>query len=70
MYMILNPNKSEYTVNVFKEADGCFYFNVVHRNGKIICSSEAYTRRSRALAAAQKMTLNVANATFNILKTQ
>lgn len=64
MYAIMNPTKPQYSIEIWKGVDGMYYFHVVHINGKIICTSEGYTRKSRAILAAQKMSLNVANATF------
>jgi uncharacterized protein YegP (UPF0339 family) len=68
MYTIMNPSKNEYVVEIWKAMSGMWYWHVMHRNGKIICTSEGYTRRNRALKSAQKLTLNVANATFKIIE--
>lgn len=60
--------KSPYTIEVWKGIDGMWYFHVASLNGKIICTSEGYTRKNRAIFAAQKLSLNLINATFIINK--
>jgi uncharacterized protein YegP (UPF0339 family) len=58
--------KSPYTIEVWRGLNEMWYFHVSHRNGKVICTSEGYTRRNRAVLAAQKLSLNLSNAQFII----
>lgn len=60
--------KSPYIIEIWKGIDDQWYFHVTHRNGRVICTSEGYTRRTRAVLAAQKLSLNLANAKFIIKK--
>jgi uncharacterized protein YegP (UPF0339 family) len=68
MYAIMNPIQSQYVIEVWRGIDGKFYFHVVHRNGRIICTSEGYTRKSRAALAAQRMSLDLINAPFTYIE--
>lgn len=70
MYTIMNPTKTPYIIEIWRGVDNMWYFHVVHRNSKIICTSEGYTRKQRAVLAAQKLSLNLDKATFIIKDTK
>ena len=62
MYAIVSTKKPLYSIKVWKGKDDLYYFHVTSVNGRIICTSEGYTRKNRATLAAQKLSLNLENA--------
>lgn len=68
MYTLVNQRKSQYIIEVWQGVDGDWYFHVTHRNGKIICTSEGYTRKNRAILTAQKLSLNLMDAKFVVME--
>lgn len=66
MYAIINPT-NPYTIEIRKTmvfGRDYYVWELVHRNGQVLCTSKYYTRKSRAINAAQKVSLNIINANF------